>query len=371
MTTGADMKRTPADIDQTFAALRPAALDALAEDAYARRRDADIDEITRSGEPARAVRRRPSRRPLLLVAGVAAACVAAGAIAVPAARDDAPRTVATQRHPDGPVDARSVLLASAQTVERTEETPGRYWYTKFRVQTLSNVNRPDDGGSREAKLPYTYRLASTEERWLSRTGRDRSRTITGIDRKIDFPTARDEAAWRKAGAPRLTGPGGDKPRVIDDRQTFGEVVANEPVTVEALLKLPTDAGALTADLERRYRRDVRRTGADIAGPFEYFVWSTAESLLAGPVTPGTKAAFYRVLAAQPGIRTEGRTTDPLGRAGVAVSMSGDGYSLRLIVDPETGRLLAADNRVGQTPGARGTTTTYLDMGWVDRLGARP
>ncbi|WP_345024230.1 CU044_5270 family protein, partial [Actinomadura keratinilytica] len=291
--------------------------------------------------------------------------------AVPAARDDAPRTAATRQRPTGPVDARSVLLASAQTVERTEETPGRYWYTKFRVQTLSNVKLPDGGDGRGAKLPYTYRHSSTEERWLSRTGRDRSRTITGIDRKIDFPTAQDEAEWRRAGAPRLTGPRGDRPRVIDDRQAFAEVVANEPVTVEALLKLPTDAAALTADLKRRYRRDVRRTGTDIAGPFEYFVWSTAESLLAGPITPGTKAAFYRVLAAQPGIRAEGRTTDPLGRGGVAVSMSGDGYRLRLIVDPATGRLLATDNRVGDTPGARGTTTTYLDMGWVDRLGARP
>ncbi|WP_345024456.1 hypothetical protein, partial [Actinomadura keratinilytica] len=81
MTTGADMKRTPAasarTIDRTFAALRPAALDTLAEDAYARRRDTDIDQITRSGEPARAGRPRPARPPLLLVAGVAAACAAA------------------------------------------------------------------------------------------------------------------------------------------------------------------------------------------------------------------------------------------------------------------------------------------------------
>ncbi|GAA4094448.1 CU044_5270 family protein [Actinomadura miaoliensis] len=371
MTIGADMKRTPADIDRTFSALRPAALDALAEDAYARRRDADIDEITRSGEPARAARPRPLRRPTLLVASVATACATvAGMVVVSAARDDAPRAVTTQR-PSGPTDARGVLLASAQTVERTRETPGRYWYTKWRMQTLSNIRLTPGGDPRKAKLPYTYRRTTTEERWLSRTGRDRSRSITGIDDKVDFPTPQDEAKWRSTGAPRLTGPHGSKPRVLDDHQKFGEIVANEPVTVDALLKLPTDADALTADLKRRYKRDVRRSGEDIAGPFEYFVWSTAESLLAGPITPGTKAAFYRVLAEQPGIRTEGRTTDPLGRAGVAVSMSGEGYSLRLIVDPGTGRLLAAENRTGDTPGARGSSVTYLDMGWVDRLDARP
>jgi hypothetical protein len=43
------------------------------------------------------------------------------------------------------------------------------------------------------------------------------------------------------------------------------------------------------------------------------------SLLAGPMPPKVRAGLMRALADQPGIRSIGRATDPLGRRGVALA----------------------------------------------------
>jgi hypothetical protein len=87
----------------------------------------------------------------------------------------------------------------------------------------------------------------------------------------------------------------------------------------ALRKLPTSEPGLRAELHRRW--EAGRTGPDaLTDGFTIYVWTTAQDLLAGPITPGTKAALYRVLAAQRGIRSVGEVKDALGRTGVALAM---------------------------------------------------
>jgi hypothetical protein len=97
---------------------------------------------------------------------------------------------------------------------------------------------------------------------------------------------------------------------------------------------------------------------------------TAQDLLAGPITPGTRAALYRVLAGQDGVRPDGAVTDPFGRRGVAVSMAGPAGRIRLIIDPGTAALPAYQSFV-EDDGAAGLSRTYQATGRVGALGARP
>ncbi|MGP4025141.1 CU044_5270 family protein [Actinomadura sp. 3N407] len=362
MTTGENMK----DTDTIFRALRPGALDELADDAHARRRDTDLARaMSAAAEP----RSRP-RRVALLVAGVAAAaCAAAGVAVVTGGDETTPGGTTTVR---GPADARTFLLASAKTAERAPAEAGRYWYTRLQTRRLTDtkvgVFRGDRPGKRKDRLSFTFQLTTGQESWTARDPDDRTRTITGIDVRTSFPTKKDEAAWKRAGSEPLVAPEQRKHSVNDYDIPISYTIGNVQMSMAKLRKLPVDAAELEAELRRRHKADVGESGEKYAGSFAEYVFATAHDLLAGPITPGTKAALYRVLAGQDGVRSEGEATDPLGRPGVAVSMSGtdyfDGdYRIKMIIDPGTAELLAY--RSG------GLSMAYQEMGWVNELGARP
>ena len=95
-----------------------------------------------------------------------------------------------------------------------------------------------------------------------------------------------------------------------------------------------------------------------------------------PVTPGTRAALFRVLAEQPGITSKGRAADALGRTGVVLSTTAPGdestqgdVEFRMIIDEGTAELLQIEVR-DQRPIAL-LTQAFEQTGWVDRLGERP
>ncbi|WP_344282256.1 hypothetical protein, partial [Actinomadura napierensis] len=324
---------------------------------------------------------------LLLLAGVAGGSVAvAGGVAVTGADGGhAGRHAPTAQA--SPVDARTFLLASAKTAERAPAVPGRYWYTnevtfeyhakseadalrklREKASAARGANSPAPAATDGDKAPpFAYTLVTGQESWLSRTGHDRSRTITGIGARTSFPTAADKAAWRRAGSPDLLsryGHGGVNNYDEPLRYQIGDV----QVTTADLLKLPVTADALGAEMRRRHEADKRKR-SDV-GSFADYLWWTAQDLLAGPITPGTKAALYRLLADQPGIRSEGAATDRLGRKGVAVSRAEGTGHRRLVIDPKTAELLADEyfRGPGDTPSL---SMTYKAMGWTGSLGARP
>lgn len=221
--------------------------------------------------------------------------------------------------------------------------------------------------TRKQRLPFTFTLTTGQESWTARDPGDRTRTITGIGVRTSFPTEKDEAAWKRAGSQPLVAPEQRRRSVNDYDIPIRFTIGNAQMSMEELRKLPVDAGDLEAELRRRHRADAAEIGEEYAGSFADYVFATARDLLAGPITPGTKAALYRVLAGQDGVESEGRVTDPLQRPGVAVTMRGSnadgGYSATLIVDPDTAELLAVESG--------GLSETYQEMGWVDELGARP
>ncbi|MFB4307761.1 sigma factor [Actinomadura sp. GTD37] len=182
---------------------------------------------------------------------------------------------------------------------------------------------------------------------------------------------RDKAQWKKDGSPRLlAGSIGERTWEGPTRLTLG----SGQVTVKELAALPADAAGLRAELRERYARDLKDTGDPFKGAFTAYVWEIAHDMLAGPITPGTKAALFKILAGEPGIRSAGKVTDRAGRTGVAVVLktAPDGGAAtaesRLVISQQTAALL----EFRSAEAGEGTvTTTYEAMGWVGSLGSRP
>ncbi|XVQ13783.1 hypothetical protein ACQP1W_14955 [Spirillospora sp. CA-255316] len=380
MTTGAKMSPATGP-DEVVRALRPAALDMMADEAYARRRDGDLARAMRAGaaggrEPVPARGTLVRRRPLLLLTGVAAAgALVVGAAVAVTGQDGAVRLgpgVATLP------DAREFLLASARTAEKAPAGTGRYWYIRSRDTTeVSGVRwvvRGEGPQARKAKvqpkIPYRASLVNPAEVWIGTAPGDVFRKSSGRT-EVAFASAADEAAWRKQGAPNLAG-GTAEPRTWEAkgaRLSIGE----RRMSVRELRALPADRGGLEAVLRAQYERDRKAAGNRFAGGFPAYVWEIARDLLAAPLTPGTKGALFKILAAQPGIWLDGAVKDRLGRPGTALSVAAapDGgaerVTTRMIVSSGTGALLEYETRES---GFGSRWMTYAAMGWVGHLGAK-
>ncbi|SDI58365.1 hypothetical protein SAMN05421505_1767 [Sinosporangium album] len=364
--------KTTDEIDEQFAAMRPAGLDKVTAESHHRRRNADITRAFR--EPQTAVRRRTAARPRLVVAGLAVAALAVGAVVLPDAiggsgAETPHSTVAAP--PAAHLDARSFLLASAATAERATETEGAYWYTSVRTFEPIRHAWPDSEAGQEQKgkrekLPYRASVAHTQESWTARSGGARSRTITGQDVKVTFGTPADETAWKKAGEPKLW----PFTRAVNDNDMpIKWTVGAHGMSTDELRKLPQEEAELLAELQRLHKTE---RPEDWATPpsFNDYVWWTAADLLAGPLTPETRGALYRVLAQQDGMQVE-RVKDPLGRAGVAISHTTDEGNLtaRLTVNESSSELLAYESQADGA--AEPLVMAYQAMGWADSIDTRP
>jgi hypothetical protein len=335
-------------------------VDALSEDAYGRRRAADLGRVAatvRAPAPVRRHRRRP-----VVTSG--------GGKVVP------PRTL----------DARSVLLAGAELVEHERvATHGNYWYSQIRdVERARQPRKKAPGGSANGAprsgsyYPFHAYVSITWENWEPYRQGGTSRMV---DRDIttSFASPADKAAWQRAGSPSLTDM---KPFAVDTR-------ANEPymefglkgTKMSDLAKLPTTpAGLVNLVREDRARRlqELGRFGARRQMlPYVEDVLSTGVGLINSPAPPQVRAAAYRMLAAQKGIRDIGAARDGLGRHGVALAVRVDEATGRrkveehVIIDPGSARILA---REYYPVGADGTVAGELDHsiimvthGWTDRI----
>ncbi|WP_436759148.1 hypothetical protein [Streptosporangium sp. V21-05] len=255
---------------------------------------------------------------------------------------------ATPGTPVVTLDARSFLLAGAETAARETSPEGRYWFE--RTRTFEPV-----GSGATA--------AHTDESWYDgRAGR----TVSNQDVEITFATEAAKAAWKAKGSPALW-PG---PRTDDfSRLSLRWRVGSETLTLDEVRDLPGDAGEL-----ERWLRSAHRDG-----PFPAFAFAAARYLLASPASPATRAATLRVLAAQPGIVLEKDVLDPLGRLGSAVTTA-DGHHT-LVVDESGSRLLAfaytgpderprTGDRSVHVPFREGLRIAYEDSGWVGKVGVR-
>ncbi|GAA4619585.1 CU044_5270 family protein [Actinoallomurus vinaceus] len=316
---------------------------------------------------------RARRRLMVPLMGlVAAGAVAAGSVAVLSdpGRHTPDRTVPLRTGTSG-----NALLVAATNAEKAAPS-GAYWHTRRIDGTIYAVGRTRaDHYKIESKQQY--------DSWVGRDGRE-SRNYSDLPARPW--TAQDKAKWQRAGSPMTVQvPTADGPGVLflNPKSPVGpphprpmkgnEVRRFYGMTPAQIAKLPTEPKALekrllalrgdwhayssTAVKERlgALRGEERvRALSDVAG----------DLLADAPTPPKVRAAAFRMLAAQPGVRAGGTATDPLGRTGTVISLPLETtvplgiytapkqlgtYRRQWIIDPGTGTLLAVRDLVATPP----------------------
>ncbi|MFI0484136.1 CU044_5270 family protein [Actinomadura sp. 9N215] len=314
------------------------------------------------------LRLRP-RVPLLTLA--AATVAATVAIALVAAQDDE----GPAPGPGGENGPRpgNVLLAAAVSAQKAPS--GKYWHVKTVSGEVYAVGK-------SASKHYKVDSRQGNEMWTDRNGLRRTAHIELPDIPL---TAADRRKWQAAGSPEwvdVPNPegGGEAQLDMSASSTGRSPAPPSPderfyaMTPRQIAELPTDPKALENALLglKDYWRAVSKDGVgpepmralrgeervraltDVAGT----LLSTA------PAPPEVRAAVFRMLANQPGVRDEGQTTDPLGRRGTAVSLplktttalgvytapkQLGTYRRQFILNPDTGTLLAIRDLVADPP----------------------
>jgi hypothetical protein len=404
-------------IDRMFARLEPDVGETV-EQTYEARRSLDLGRAL--GTPHASSSRVSSLRStlmtrrtgFLITGGTAVAGLAAAAVIVPGAASGhavhgrAPATASGQAA-GTTVDAHSFLLAAAETAVQEPARSGGFWYTQTRTTSLirsipsvyqakieaiqkeltaktaaahgdaaavRRAQQEADKKVRQIKLhsdpPFSATSSETGETWRARQAGGTNRNLTRPEAKAAFGSAQDEATWRAMGSPALVDGGR---QMSEDHLDRVLSIANPSLTIRSVSSLPTSAAGLKSRLEGLYRT---RSGAQPADRFATYLWQTGADLLTAPITPGTRAALYRVLAEQPGLTATSQVGDAIGRRGVALSLTAPGdestrgnVEYRMIIDPKTAELLQIEVK-DQRPVAL-LTQTFERMGWVDRLGQRP
>lgn len=386
------------DVMKVLADARPDELDP-SKLADSPRQHTDLARIfarTADDRPARLrvpERLRSGIRPFGTVAALAA--VAASAVVVSTLDRDplgtspgaAPHSSSAAGPDASAPDGRLELLSAARKVG-TADGEGTYWQTTTRSQDV-NVVGAEDG---EGPL-FAVRDTATSQWSVGVRPGTRSLLVSGLDAEIAPRTKEDAARWRAAGSPRtmqaevlgneaggtLGYTMGPRPPMVMRTDADDRIYALGPrnASYQDLLELPSDTAELRRELERRHGQD---DGAEISDRTAYVLRQAAD-LITMPVKPAVRAAAYRVMAEQPGVRGLGRVTDPLGRKGVGIAFPGThatslgSVEQRVVVDPSTGELLAEllvlvepSARAREAGLAAGTTVNYTAttrMGWGD------
>jgi hypothetical protein len=288
-------------------------------------------------------RARPRRRPRWLVAAPPAlAGVAAAAVLL------------LGGSAEGPSPAAAAVLrraaAAARDVAPTRPLgPGQYLYTRSVDAYLTVV---------AGRHPFAALVPHTRESWL---GADGNGWLTARAGAPIWLRAGDRQAWIAAGRPNY----------------FADSI-NGP------LRHANPAVSLSSDPDRLWRQLL----AHAPGPdYPEMFTEVGDALRETYTTPAQRAALYEVAARLPGVRLVGRTTDGVGRPGVAVAIDDprSHQSDELIFDPATGALLGEEQRAlagSSAPPPVGTTyhlpagtrlgwAAYLRSEVVDRIRERP
>ncbi|TDD96320.1 CU044_5270 family protein [Actinomadura rubrisoli] len=341
-------------VDRTVASLKPAMLDAVENTPADESR---IPALTAASQERS--RRHVPKLPIALAVGTAVATAGVAVVALRPGDGSAP----------APGNALLVAAASAQ-----KAPAGRYWHAKTVLGEIYAV------GARKATH---YRVDSRQgiDNWTARDGR-------GSSANLDLPdvpvTAQDKQRWKAAGSPGWVkipnSEGGEEQMLLEMNPPPGQMGPRMPsdgrwygLTLGQIAKLPTEPKALQNTLlglkgdwhaytSKTRKEPIRalsgqervRALSDVAGT----LLSTA------PAPPKVRAATFRMLAALPGVRPQGRTVDPQGRPGTVVSLPLETtvelglytapkqlgtYQRQFIIDPAAGKLLAIRDLVVNPP----------------------
>ena len=263
--------------------------------------------------------------------------------------------------------AVGVLLRAANSA-LTGPATGRYWRQSTISGTLA-VSGPNEH-------PYAVVRQDTPQTiWYPSSPKERTRVAGPSGYTSSLPTPGAVAAWQADGKPAL--PHG----TYSELQQASRAPAPELwfgftfMTAAQFQALPASTAALAAAIRHAINDDpmTANPGTNEIPEPSWVAWlqqfppfkpgTAAESRLIfavcldlldrDPVTPQVRAAAFRVIATLPGIRLQGRVTDPLGRTGYGVTMPGayrlegpppgDSHQQRVVIDPATGALLATES----------------------------
>ncbi|GGQ24473.1 CU044_5270 family protein [Streptosporangium pseudovulgare] len=268
----------------------------------------------------------------------------------------------------GPSSA-NVLDAAADRAAGQRQAPGRYWHTSGMILGEEIIGSPDNR--------YRIRTRAQTSSWVPLGSEYTVLTESGL------PTVRasaaDEQAWRRAGAPKLCGNDSD---CGNDTAPLGRTrfmfmpgtwpIRDQGLTLPAseLLDLPQDPDVLEKRLLSfwpAYEKTMAAwpspsSGTSLPTKEAWLLDLSLKLLQHSPISAGTRAALYRMVASLPGTRALGQVRDAEGRLGIGVGWRramGDGWSeTQLIVDESSGSLLALQQVVVEQasqdpPGADG------------------
>ncbi|GAA2213657.1 hypothetical protein GCM10009850_091200 [Nonomuraea monospora] len=281
-----------------------------------------------------------------LAGAVAAAAVVVASVVASAAPASQVGEQAVKPVAVAPLGADRMLLAAAETVARQPDE-GAWWGS-----TLVNGREFDDPGHR-----YRLRQSESAEVWIPADPETRTWYRTRY-LGAEPVSERDAEAWRADGSPGSWRYGANPPGLVTDERAdgvvngaagrartwssedwdFRVVLAGEPLT------RMNDVPDTPEGLRARYG-----AGVDDRALVDHVV----RLLVYAPVTSGTRAAAYRLLASLPGVTAAGAVTDVLGRPGEALEYRSDelpvtGYAgetrTRLVIDPATGKPLSIETR---------------------------
>jgi hypothetical protein len=287
------------------------------------------------------------RRPRLTIPAVAVATLAIVAAAIGIGRDPQNAGAAT------------VLRDAARKLEAAPATPlgaGQYWYVEQRGHTLAE-------GANGGSTSYAALTTMVHKLWI---GRDGSGRIVRTNQDPQWVTPADRERWLAAGSPSLAGGG------IDEQEAPGRLsfaFGSRVLTYDELRALPTDPAVLAPMVE-----------AAAVGDSWSAAWQQldliAELLRGAPLAPAQSAALYEVASTLPGIELIGPTSDSLGRPGVGVAVTSNGFREELVLDSVTGQLLGEfqTNLVARADLPAGTvieSVSYVSTGVVNSTTQEP
>lgn len=357
--------------------------------------DVPVAEEVRRAELAHALASRPegpgrrtaARRRVRPVWGLGAVGLAgAAAAAAVLVAVDGPAEGGSDGPAAQPMTARTVLLAAAAKADGRTDGSGAFWH---QATVSSTAHLVSTGGVR-----YTIVDRQRHETWTP--GRPGEKVRANVQNLGARPaTAKDEAAWRRAGAParfKVRVPIGPNSTVT---KTFVTSVKPGPVlrsaspqvggdkvfwlgrnvSVQELRALPADPARLRAGLLRWY--DGHDTESDAPLSRDAWLYRVAGGLVTEmPVAPKVRAAAFRMLADLPQVRSLGKVTDAQGRTGLGVGLDEKTRAglvrHRLVIDPATGGALAGERVLvrpavgeGRAPGTILGSTAVLTAKWTD------
>jgi hypothetical protein len=271
------------------------------------------------------------QRPVLIAAAVVLLALTALVIGLPGGDDDGPR------------GALAVLdrVAAAAAEQPPPGAALPYGYLKTRG---TYVDTTVYGG--EAWSNYHSEVAET---WVAPDGSGRRRTASFVP---GFVSPADREAWERAGRPPFLAHGWGR-HVSSESFGPGSFAGNDAFGAD-LSDLPTDPEELSRWLLNRATNPAGGGGNGF--PLSVKTLTLVAELLQNPFAPSDlRASLYEAEALVPGIENLGSARDGLGRAGIAVGASsansGAPTVYSLIVDPETGAVLATEEKQLRAPSA--------------------